>query len=36
MSYIEFRNVCKDYKMGEVVIHALSNANLSIEKGELV
>ena len=36
MSYIEFRDVCKDYKMGEVVIHALSNANLSIEKGELV
>ena len=31
-----FKNVCKDYKMGEVIIHALSNANLSIEKGELV
>ena len=36
MSYIEFKNVCKDYKMGDVIIHALSNANLSIEKGELV
>ncbi len=36
MPYIEFKNVCKDYKMGEVVIHALTNANLSIEKGELV
>ena len=36
MSYIEFKNVRKDYKMGEVVIHALSNANLNIEKGELV
>lgn len=36
MSYIEFKNVCKDYKMGEVIIHALSNANLSVEKGELV
>ena len=36
MSYIEFKNVCKDYKMGEVIIHSLSNANLSIEKGELV
>lgn len=36
MSYIEFRDVCKDYKMGEVVIHALRNANLNIEKGELV
>ena len=36
MSYIEFRNVCKDYQMGEIIIHALSNTNLSIEKGELV
>ena len=36
MSYIEFKNICKDYKMGEVIIHALSNTNLSIEKGELV
>lgn len=36
MPYIEFKNVCKDYKMGEVIIHALNNANLSIEKGELV
>ena len=36
MPYIEFKNVCKDYKMGEVIIHALNNANLSIEKVELV
>ena len=25
MPYIEFKNVCKDYKMGEVIIHALNN-----------
>ena len=36
MSYIEFKNVCKDYVMGEVKIHALSNANMEIKKGELV
>ena len=36
MSYIEFKNVCKEYKMGEVTIKALNNTNFSIEKGELV
>ena len=36
MAFIEFKNVCKDYIMGEVTIHALMNTNLSIEKGELV
>ena len=36
MAYIEFKNVCKEYKMGEVVIKALNNTNFSIEKGELV
>lgn len=36
MSYIEFKNVCKNYKMGEVIIKALNNANFQIEKGELV
>src|SRR5690625_970714 len=36
MSYIEFKNVCKEYKMGEVIIKALDNTNFSIEKGELV
>ena len=36
MSYIEFKNVCKEYKMGEVIIKALDNANFKIEKGELV
>ncbi len=36
MSYIEFKNVNKQYKMGEVTIDALSNTNFKIEKGELV
>lgn len=34
MSYIEFKDVKKIYKMGEVSIEALSGANFSIEKGE--
>ena len=36
MSYIEFKNVVKEYKMGEVSIKALDNTNFQIEKGELV
>jgi len=36
MSYIEFENVRKEYKMGEVTINALNNTNFTIEKGELV
>ena len=36
MSYIEFKNVCKEYIMGEITIKALNNANFKIEKGELV
>ena len=36
MSYIEFKNVIKEYKMGDVVIKALDNTNFSIDKGELV
>ena len=36
MPYIEFKNVCKEYKMGEVVIKALNKTNFKIEKGELV
>lgn len=36
MSYIEFKNVDKEYKMGEVTINALKNTNFEIEKGELV
>lgn len=36
MPYIELKNVCKEYKMGEITIKALNNTNFSIEKGELV
>mgnify|MGYP004467075491 FL=1 len=36
MSYIEFKNVNKIYKMGEVQIKALDNTSFDIEKGELV
>lgn len=36
MQYIEFQNVNKKYKMGEVEIDALKNTNFSINKGELV
>ena len=36
MPYIEFENVVKKYKMGEVEITALDKASFSIEKGELV
>ena len=36
MSYIEFKNVCKEYIMGEITIKALNHANFKIEKGELV
>ena len=32
MSYIEFKNVVKEYKMGEVSIKALDNTNFQIEK----
>ena len=34
MSYIEFQNVKKRYKMGDVKIKALNGADFSIEKGE--
>ena len=36
MAYIEFKNISKIYKMGEVEIKALNKANFEIEKGELV
>ena len=36
MEYIEFKNVNKIYKMGEVKINALNNTNFTINKGELV
>lgn len=34
--YIEFKDVEKTYKMGEVEIKALSGVNLSVDKGEFV
>ena len=36
MAYIEFKNVYKTYKMGEVSINALDDTNFTINKGELV
>jgi len=36
MAYITFKNVVKEYTMGEVTIKALDNTNFEIEKGELV
>lgn len=36
MVYIEFKNVDKIYKMGEVEIKALNKTSFEIEKGELV
>ena len=35
-AYIEFRNVKKIYKMGEVEIEALAGVDFSIDKGEFV
>lgn len=36
MAYIEFKDVKKVYRMGEVDIHALSGVDFEIEKGEFV
>lgn len=36
MSYIEFNDVVKEYKMGEITIKALNNTNFKIEEGELI
>ena len=36
MEYIDFENVNKKYKMGEVIIDALDNTNFQINRGELV
>ncbi len=36
MAYIEFKNVIKEYKVGENKIRALDSANFEIDKGELV
>lgn len=36
MGFIEFKNVCKVYNMGEVEIKALDDINFEIDKGEFV
>lgn len=36
MEFIEFKNVSKEYTMGEVKIKALNKTNFTIKKGELV
>ena len=36
MAYIEFKNILKEYQMGELTIKALNDTNFEIEKGELV
>jgi putative ABC transport system ATP-binding protein len=35
-SIIEVKNLCKDYVMGDVVVHALRHVNCVIEEGEFV
>lgn len=35
MSFIEFKNITKEYQMGEIKIKALNQASFNIEKGEL-
>lgn len=36
LSFVEFKNVKKDYNMGEVVINAVKDVSFSIERGEFV
>ena len=36
MAYIEFKNVSKIYKMGEIEIRALDNVSFGIEKGQFI
>ncbi len=36
MAFVEFRKVCKYYKMGEITISAVDGMSFEIEKGELV
>ena len=35
MAYIELTDVKKEYRVGEIVIHALSGVTMQVEKGEL-
>jgi putative ABC transport system ATP-binding protein len=36
MTHILLKNVCKSYRMGNNVVHALNNLSLAIEQGEFV
>ncbi|MDY4691344.1 MAG: ATP-binding cassette domain-containing protein, partial [Atopobiaceae bacterium] len=36
MSFVEFRDVRKTYRMGDVEVNAVDGMNFSIERGELV
>jgi len=36
MAFVEFRDVCKIYRMGEVEVAAVSNMSFDIEQGEFV
>ena len=36
MALIEIRDVCKVYNLGEIQVHALKDAQLTIEQGEYV
>ena len=36
MAFVEFRDVCKIYQMGEVEVAAVSGMSFDIEQGELV
>ena len=36
MAYVEFKNVCKTYQVGEVLTKAIDNVSFKIEKGESV
>jgi putative ABC transport system ATP-binding protein len=36
MNILEFKNVRKDYRLGETVVHALRGMDLSIGKGEFI
>lgn len=36
MVSVEFKNVCKDYKVGEVISKALNDVSFNIDEGELV
>ena len=33
---LEMENICKEYRQGDAVIHALQNVNLVIEPGEFL